>query len=94
MGNSGSPTGGAGRPNMSSPPATPSSATSPSEANSGSDQPAQSGTALSASSQGVVGMEGLTMEAKPSDAAQGTLISSAEKNVKLESGTQLMLRAN
>jgi hypothetical protein len=93
-GNSGPMTGGAGRTGMSSPSAANSGATAPNDATAGSEQPAPSGTALSASSQGVVGMEGLTMEAKPGDAAQGTVISSADKNVKLESGTQLILRAN
>jgi hypothetical protein len=50
------------------------------------------GVILSASSTGVVGMEGVSMNAG-SDPAQGTVISSANKNVKLDSGTQLILRA-
>jgi hypothetical protein len=58
------------------------------------DAPAQpsSGVALSASSTGVVGMEGISLNAG-SDPSQGTVISSANKNVKLDSGTQLILRA-
>ena len=87
-GSSNSPMGGTNRPGMSSP--APSS--SPAAAAGGSiagSQPVQSGTALSAGSQGVIGMEGVTMNADPS---QGTVISSAKKNVKLESGTQLILK--
>jgi hypothetical protein len=59
-----------------------------------SDAPAQqsSGMALSAGSKGVVGMEGLSLNAG-SDPSQGTVVSSANKNVKLDSGTQLILRA-
>ena len=68
----------------------------PSEApGSATDAPAQqqtSGVALSARSTGVVGMEGMSLNAG-SDPAQGTVISSANKNVKLDSGTQLILRA-
>jgi len=58
------------------------------------DAPAQqsSGVALSASSTGVVGMEGISLNAG-SDPSQGTVISSANKNVKLDSGTQLILKA-
>jgi hypothetical protein len=54
--------------------------------------PQSSGVALSSSSKGVVGMEGITLNAG-GDPSQGTVISSANKNVKLDSGTQLILRA-
>lgn len=93
-GNSGPMTGGAGRTGMSSPSSATTGAAAPSDASADPQGAAPTGTALSASSQGVVGMEGLTMQANSGDAAQGTVISSADKNVKLESGTQLILRAN
>ncbi|HEV2714120.1 MAG TPA: TrbI/VirB10 family protein [Terriglobales bacterium] len=58
--------------------------------------PADSGTAASAgvgplspSSQGVVGMPGLSLQ----DSAQGSVITSSSGNVHLDSGTQLILRA-
>ena len=53
-------------------------------------QPA--GVPLSASSTGVMGMEGISLSAG-SDASQGTVIKSENKNVKLDSGTQLILKA-
>jgi hypothetical protein len=87
-GSSSAPVGGMNHPGMSSPASAPSPASPPSDAQAGS-QAAQSGASLSAGSQGVIGMEGLTMNA---DSSQGTVISSADKNVKLESGTQLMLK--
>jgi hypothetical protein len=47
--------------------------------------------ALSPNSQGVIGMEGITLS-PASDASQGTVIRSEGKNLKLDSGTQLILR--
>jgi hypothetical protein len=48
---------------------------------------------LNKNSQGVVGLSGLSLNAA-ADANQGTVISSQNKNVKLDSGTELMLRVN
>ena len=48
---------------------------------------------LNTNSQGVVGLSGLSLNAG-ADASQGAVISSQNKNVKLDSGTELMLRAN
>ena len=50
------------------------------------------GVPLSASSQGVVGLEDVSLSAQ-ADPAQGSMITSAKKNVHLDSGTQLILRA-
>ena len=46
---------------------------------------------LNAGSKGVVGLPGLAMS---SSTPQGTVITSEKKNVKLDSGIELVLRAN
>ena len=46
---------------------------------------------LSSSSQGVFGMNGLNLSAAASSATQGSVITSAGKNVHLDSGTRLLL---
>src|SRR5262245_16316495 len=88
-GTSGAAAGGMGRTGASQG-AAQGPVSTPSDASAGSTSGQPAGTALSAQSQGAVGMEGITLSSQP----QGTLISSAEKNVKLDSGTQLILRAN
>jgi len=50
------------------------------------------GSTLSASSQGVVGLPGYTLDAAATNATQGSVITSTGKNVKLDSGTQMVLR--
>lgn len=53
--------------------------------------PAQTGTPpLSGNAQGVQGLPDITLKAEP----QGSVISSQKSNVKLDSGTQLLLRVN
>ena len=47
---------------------------------------------LASNSNGVFGMEGLTIDSAASSATQGSMIVSATKNVHLDSGTQLLLR--
>lgn len=55
----------------------------------GSNAPRSSATgALSASSEGVIGLKDLSLSATP----QASVISSSNKNVHLDSGTQLMLK--
>lgn len=49
------------------------------------------GTALDVGSKGVVGMPGLELS-EGSEPAQGSVVSSSTKNVKLETGSQLILR--
>ena len=48
--------------------------------------------ALSSNSQGVIGMPGYTLSATAANATQGSVITSAGKSVKLDSGTQMVLR--
>jgi hypothetical protein len=49
---------------------------------------------LSASSQGVVGMPGLSLATRTSTSANGSVISSQGNNVHLDSGTEMILRVN
>jgi hypothetical protein len=46
---------------------------------------------LTSHSQGVFGLQGLNLNATASNSAQGSLITSASRNVHLDSGTQLLL---
>src|SRR5437867_1469710 len=46
---------------------------------------------LTSNSQGVFGLNGLTLNAEASNATQGTVITSAGKNVHLDSGTRMLL---
>ncbi|HEV2962713.1 MAG TPA: hypothetical protein VG649_12870 [Candidatus Angelobacter sp.] len=52
------------------------------------------GGALGAGSHGVIGMQGLTLNSAASGSAQGSVISSSSRNVKLDSGTQMVLQVN
>ncbi len=49
---------------------------------------------LSTASQGVIGLQGLTLNSAASGSAQGSVISSSSRNVKLDSGTQMVLQVN
>jgi len=51
-----------------------------------------SGGQLSASSTGVLGIKDLKLESTASDSTQGSVITSDNKNVKLDAGTHLLLR--
>ena len=50
------------------------------------------GARLTASTQGVVNMPGLTMNTAAANTTQGSVITSNSKTVKLDSGTQMVLR--
>ena len=50
------------------------------------------GATLNATSQGVIGLPGYTLDAAAANATQGSVITSSGKNVKLDSGTQMVLR--
>ena len=47
---------------------------------------------LASTSSGVIGLRGLNLNSAASNSTQGSLITSAERNVRLESGTQMLLR--
>ncbi len=49
---------------------------------------------LSGNSQGVVGISGLSLSAAAANNTQGSVITSQQRNVKLDSGTRMMLRVN
>jgi hypothetical protein len=92
----GTPSYGAGR---SSGPGAGSSPQTPSYPTSSDDRPSsgQSGTnahqPITANTQGVVGMSDLKLSTG-ANASQGSLVSSEKSNVKLESGTLMLLRVN
>jgi hypothetical protein len=48
--------------------------------------------ALTSSSTGVIGLQGLTLNSEVSNATQGSVIVSSTKNVHLDSGTRMVLR--
>lgn len=50
--------------------------------------------ALASTSHGVLGLQGLTLNSASATGAQASVISSATQNVKLESGTQMILQAS
>jgi hypothetical protein len=47
---------------------------------------------LTSASSGVIGLKGLNLSGDASHSTQGSLITSAERNVRLDSGTQMLLR--
>ena len=49
---------------------------------------------INANTQGVIGMPNVKLEANAENAAQGSVVSSEKNNVKLESGTLLLLRVS
>ncbi len=51
------------------------------------------GGMLNSSSTGVIGLQGLSLNSEASNATQGSVIVSSTKNVHLDSGTRLLLRA-
>lgn len=48
---------------------------------------------LTSASSGAIGLQGLALQSEAAGAAQGSLITCASRNVRLESGTRMMLRA-
>ncbi len=52
------------------------------------------GGVLNGNSHGVIGLQGLTLNSTASGSAQGSVISSNSRNVKLDSGTQMVLQVN
>jgi hypothetical protein len=49
---------------------------------------------ITAQTQGVVGISNLTLTSTASNPAEGSVVSSDKNNVKLESGTMMLLRVN
>lgn len=94
---SGSPnpsSGGGARPGMSG------SAPASTSAGTGNDMPSDTGTAkssrppITAQTQGVVGISNLTLSPAASNSTEGSVVTSEKNNVKLESGTMMLLRVN
>ena len=88
----GMPSNGTGRPTGGTPPQTPASAATGSES-SGAQSGANPHPPITGSTQGVVGLSNLSL-ATPANSTQGSVVSSEKNNVKLESGTFMLLRVN
>ncbi len=58
----------------------------------GSSAGVQTGAVLDSSSNGVVGLSGIELQSNTSGQAGGSVVASKDKNVKLESGTQMVLQ--
>jgi hypothetical protein len=85
---------GSGRPGSmggSAPPATPAPSTG--GGTTSTDAPPSAHAPITAETQGVVGISNLKLE-PAGQANQGSVVSSDKNNVKLESGTMMLLRVN
>jgi hypothetical protein len=92
-GTTGSPRSGMGG---SAPASTPSSTPSASSGSADTAGDAQAGKSsrppITAQTEGVVGISDLKLSRAASNAAEGSVVSSEKNNVKLESGTMMLLR--
>ena len=84
-GRGGSTSGSSPNPNSSS-----SAGSAPSDAQGG----ANARPPITAKTEGVVGISDLKLNATPPSANEGSVVSSDKNNVKLESGTMMLLRVN
>jgi hypothetical protein len=85
---------GAGRPGMAGSTPQPSpSATAGADTTSNDSQAKNSTPRVTGQTQGVVGISNLTLASGP-NGAQGSVMTSKKNNVKLESGTMLLLKVN
>ncbi|MGA8270652.1 MAG: hypothetical protein WB919_03775 [Candidatus Sulfotelmatobacter sp.] len=92
-GASASPAGG--RPSMGGgSSAVPPTATSSGETPSNTQTASSARPQITAKTEGVVGISNLTLTATAANPAQGSVVSSEKNNVKLESGTMMLLRVN
>jgi len=86
--------GAMGAPQPSSMPSTVGTQNYPSGSGGSSNSSGNAGAGtLSSASQGVIGLKGLTLNPEASGNAPGSVITSDRENVKLDSGTQMILRA-
>ncbi len=87
------PGGGGNMGPMSDPNAgTPGRITSPADSTNESADSLTSAGGLTPSCHGVLGIDGLGLQAESADAALGSVIVSLRRNVHLDGGTQMMLR--
>jgi hypothetical protein len=92
-----SPTGGGTGGNhagMGGSSPSPSPSSTPDMPSSGTPQNTASHSPITASTQGVIGISNLTLASTAPNASQGSLLTSDKNNVKIESGTLLLLRVN
>ena len=84
----------AGMAGSAPPPSAPSASTSPSTGGESTDSQNSARAPITAQTQGVVGISNLKLEPAGQDSRQGSVVSSDKNNVKLESGTMMLLRVN
>jgi hypothetical protein len=94
-----SATGGGGRtssPGGTAPPQQSQAQTATTGPAGGTDSQAQAGGRpnITGNTQGVIGIPDLKLETSPQNSAQGSMMSSEKNNVKLESGTLMLLRVS
>ncbi len=90
------PSGGGGRYSgmgAGAPPQAPTSSTAGGEGQTSGQAGTNAHQPITGNTQGVVGISNLKLSAAP-DATQGSVVSSEKNNVKLESGTFMLLRVN
>ncbi|MFZ0320755.1 MAG: hypothetical protein WAL56_16640 [Candidatus Sulfotelmatobacter sp.] len=94
------PSGSASAPVNSPRPGMGGSAPAPAPSAGGNNMPSDSTASrnsrppITAQTQGVVGISNLTLTPTASNASEGSVVSSDKNNVKLESGTLMLLRVN
>jgi hypothetical protein len=88
-GTTGSPRGGMGG---SAPASTPSASSGSADTSGDAQAGKSSRPAITAQTEGVVGISDLKLSRAASKAADGSVVSSEKNNVKLESGTMMLLR--
>src|ERR1700733_9862864 len=72
---------------------TPTANTMPTASDTGNNTSANARPQITAKTEGIIGISNLKLPPSP-NAAQGSLVSSDKNNVKLESGTMMLLRVN
>jgi hypothetical protein len=92
----GSPSAGStgGRPGMGGSTQASTPSTGASDVPSDSNAAKNTRPPITAQTQGVVGISNLTLAPAATGAAQGSVVTSEKNNVKLESGTMMLLRVN
>ena len=88
-GTTGSPRGGMGG---SAPASTPSASSGSADTSGDAQAGKSSRPPITAQTEGVVGISDLKLSRAASNAAEGSVVSSEKNNVKLESGTMMLLR--
>jgi Bacterial conjugation TrbI-like protein len=88
---------GSSRPGMGGSSPAPSTSGSPETPNNTANNPQANATSrppITANTQGVIGISNLTLDSTAENPTQGSMLTSDKNNVKIESGTLLLLKVN